>query len=227
VETPARCAAAGCAGSVDTMTEKSRRIRRQMSAPLTALAASAFVAGLVMGLLSYLDRSPVREKFVPGMSAWWQHLGVAVAAGALLAWGQWRHRRRFGPRSGRLWLLAPLGKTAARRVAATRSAAPGRALLALLPAALFFYGFWRAGAQVIGGLDPNNTVNAWGGPTYIGAMACHYLDGLALMGLAAFVINLVVLPGRADRVAGSSVPGQAPAAASQEAAARGSGLGYS
>jgi hypothetical protein len=176
------------------MTDTSRRIRRQMSLPLTALAAAAFAAGVVAGLMRYLDRSPVRATFVPGSSAWWQHAGVAVVAIALLAAAQWRHRRRCGPRSGRLWLLAPLGKAAARRVARTVSGAPGRVLLALLPALLFSYGFWRAGEQVIGGLDPNFTVNAWGGPTYLGAMACHYLDGLALMGLAAWLIDKILLP---------------------------------
>lgn len=179
------------------MTDTSRRILRQISGPLTALAAAAFAVGVVAGLISYLDRSPVREKFIPGSSAWWQHLGVAVVAIALLALGQWRHRRRFGPRSGRLWLLAPLGRAAARRVARTVSGAPGRVLLALLPALLFVYGFWRAGEQVIGGLDPNSTVNAWGGPTYLGAMACHYLDGLALMGLAAWLLGKILLPDRA------------------------------
>jgi hypothetical protein len=176
------------------MTDTSRRILRQMSLPLTALPAAAFAAGVVSGLLSYLDRSPARETLVPGSSAWWQHLGVAVTVIALLAVGQRRHRRRFGPRSGRLWLLAPLGKAAARRVARTVSGAPGRVLLFLLPALLFVYGFWRAGEQVIGGLDPNSTVNAWGGPTYLGAMACHYLDGFALMGLAAWLIDKILLP---------------------------------
>ena len=186
------------------MTDTSRRILRQMSLPLTALAAAVFAGGVGAGLISFLDRSPVRETFVPGSSAWWQHLGVAVVAIALLALGQWRHRRRFGRRSGRLWLLAPLGKAAARRVARTVSGAPGRVLLALLPALLFFYGFWRAGEQVIGGLDPNFTINAWGGPTYLGAMACHYLDGLALMGLAAWLIDKILLPDPAG-------PGRRPA----------------
>jgi hypothetical protein len=197
------------------MTDTSRRILRQMSLPLTALGAAAFAAGVVAGLIRYLDRSPVRETFVPGSSAWWQHLGVAVVVIALLAAGQGRHRRRFGPRSGRLWLLAPLGKAAARRVARTVSSAPGRVLLALPPALLFGYGFWRAGAQVIGGLNPNFTVNAWGGPTYLGAMACHYLDGLALMGLAAWLIDKILLPDPAA----SPVTGPPPAAPAQPATA--------
>jgi hypothetical protein len=212
---------------VDTMTDTSRRILRQISPSLTALAAAVFAGGAVSGLITYLHRSPVRVKFVPGTSAWWQHLGVAVAVGLLLALGQWQHRRRFGRSSGRLWLLAPLGRAAARRVARTASGAPGRALLALPPAVLFSYGFWRAGAQVIGGLDPNSTMNAWGGPTYLGAMACHYLDGLALMGLAAWLIDKILLPGAATvpvsggpaAVPASSNPAAVPASGGPAAAA--------
>jgi hypothetical protein len=196
---------------VDTMTDTRRRILRQISPSLTALAAAVFAGGVVSGLITYLDRSPVRAKFVPGTSAWWQHLGVAVAVGLLLALGQWQHRRRFGRGSGRLWLLAPLGRAAARRVARTASGAPGRVLLALPPAVLFTYGFWRAGAQVIGGLDPNFTMNAWGGPTYLGAMACHYLDGLALMGVAAWLIDKILLPEAAAAVPVSSGPAAVPA----------------
>ena len=44
------------------------------------------------------------------------------------------------------------------------------------------------------GLDPNFTVNAWGGPTYLGAMASHYLDLLVLMGAAAWMLHLILLP---------------------------------
>lgn len=176
------------------MTRTSRRILRQISPTLTALTAAAFAGGVVSGAISYLHRSPVREQFVPGSSAWWQQLGVAIAAGTLLAVGQWRHRRRSGRRTGRLWLLAPLGRAAARRVARTAAAAPGRLLLALLPALLIGYGLWRMGEQVIGGLDPSFTVNAWGGPTYLGAMACHYLDILALMGLTAGLMSKILLP---------------------------------
>jgi hypothetical protein len=54
---------------------------------------------------------------------------------------------------------------------------------------------FRAGLQVTSGIDPNATINAWGGPTYIGAMACHYLDGLLIMAAAAWLLNLL-LPAR-------------------------------
>jgi hypothetical protein len=184
------------------MTIKIRRTVRQLSVPLVILAAAFFALGVVAGLFSYLSRSPVPVKFVPGSSAWAQQLAVAVAACAALGYGRWRHQRRFGPRSGRLRLLAPLGKPAARRVARTLGAlrSPsglGRALLVLPPAALFLYFFARDGEQVLGGLDPNFTVNAWGGPSYLGAMACHYLDGFVLMAVAAWLLDRILLPDRA------------------------------
>ena len=204
----------GLAGQPGTMTIKIRRVVRQLSAPLVILAAALFAAGVISGLFSYVHRSSVRETFIPGSSAWWQQLAVAVVACAAFGYGRWRHQRRFGRHSGRLWLLAPLGKPAARRVARTLSAlrgpsGVGRALLAVLPAAVFLYFFYRNGEQVIGGLDPNFTVNAWGGPTYIGAMACHYLDGLVLMGAAAWLLDRILLPGQPTRPSNGDAPGDA------------------
>src|ERR1017187_9412074 len=193
---------AGPAGERGIMTTKIRRIVRQLSLPLTVLAAALFAAGVIYGWLQYLDRSPVLEKHIPGTSAWWQQL------------------RRFGRDSGRLWLLAPLGKPAARRAARM---VPGalrgqsgfaRALVALPPAGLFFYCFWRAGIQVTGGLDPNSTVNAWGGPTYLGAMACHYLDCCVLMTASAWLLDRILLPDPASARANSNAPaGSAPVSA--------------
>jgi hypothetical protein len=188
------------------MTIKIRRIVRQLSAPLVLLAAALFALGVVAGLFSYLGRSPGLEKFVPGSSAWLQQLAVAVVACVAFGYGRWRHQRRFGRRSDRLWLLAPLGRPAARRAARTLRSLPGsglRALLSVPPAGLFLYGFYRAGLQVIGGLDPNATVNAWGGPTYLGAMACHYLDAIMLMAAAAWLLDRILLPDEATAPSGS------------------------
>jgi hypothetical protein len=217
----------GLAGQPGTMTIKIRRVARQLSAPLVILVAALFAAGVISGLFSYLHRSSVQERFVPGSSAWWQHLAVAVVACAALGYSRWRHRRRFGRHSDRLCLLAPLGKPAARRVAQTLGAlrspsGVGRVLLAVLPAAVFLYFLYRDGEQVIGGLDPNFTVNAWGGPTYIGAMACHYLDGLVLMGAAAWLLGRILLPGQPAAPPTGDAPG-APWAREPAAAVRGSG----
>jgi hypothetical protein len=204
------------------MATKIRRIVRQMSLPLTVLVAALFAAGVISGWFQYLDRSPVLGKHAPGTSAWWQHVAVAVLAGVLFGYARWRHLRRFGRGSGRLWLLAPLGKPAARRAARM---VPGalrgrrgfaRALVALPPAGLFCYGFWRAGLQVTGGLDPNSTVNAWGGPTYLGAMACHYLDACVLMAAAAWLLDRILLPDPANARPNSNAPaGSTPVSGKQ------------
>jgi hypothetical protein len=172
-------------------------VAHQLSGPLTALVGSAFVSGVVYGLLGYLQRSPIRQERVAGTAAWGQQLVLALAAVVILSVGRWWHRRRFGPRSGRLWLLAPLGRHAARRVARAlgfggEAAQPGRLLLAFPAAALFLFCFWRAGVQVTGGLDPNFTVNDWGGPGYAGALACHYLDLFLLAAGAAWFIDRIL-----------------------------------
>jgi hypothetical protein len=137
------------------------------------------------------------EEHVAGTAAWGQQLALALAAIVILSVARPRHRRRFGPRSGRLWLLAPLGKHAALRVASalgfgSEPARAGRVLLALPAAALFLFCLWRAGVQLTAGLDPNFTANAWGGPSYAGAMACHYLDLFLLAGGAAWLIDRVL-----------------------------------
>jgi hypothetical protein len=59
-------------------------------------------------------------------------------------------------------------------------------------AALFLFCFWRAGVQVTRVLDPNFTVNAWGGPSYAGVMACHYLDLFLLAASAAWLMDRIL-----------------------------------
>src|ERR1019366_584393 len=64
------------------------------------------------------------------------------------------------------------------------------------------YVFYRCGMQVTAGLDPNGTVNAWGGPTYLGAMAFHYFDGILMLAAACWLLALILLPDRQqDQVA--------------------------
>jgi hypothetical protein len=183
---------------------RSRCALRHLSPPLVVLAVAVFAGGVAAGYVSYLHGSPVLHTHIPGAAAWPQQLVVAALAGALLGYAYWRHHRLPGRSGEPPWLLSPLGKPAARRLArAVRAglggpAASGRAVLALALAGLFLYGFYRAGEQVTAGLDPNFTVNAWGGPTYLGAMACHYLDLLVLMGAAAWLLHLILPPDPAD-----------------------------
>jgi hypothetical protein len=170
------------------------RITRQISPRLSAFAAGIAAAGIAAGFIQYLQRSPIRETHLPGKSAWTQQLIVAAVACALYGVARWRHGRRFGRGSGRLLLLAPLGKSAASRLMATMRQVSWRSAAALPPLAVISYSFWRAGEQVTGGLDPNFTVNAWGGPTYLGAMACHYLDATLMIAVSAWLLDKILLP---------------------------------
>jgi len=87
-----------------------------------------------------------------------------------------------------------IGARAGIRLKATlRAGQVSRVLLAAALVLLIAYGWFRAGMQVLGGLDPNFTANAWGGPSYLGAMACHYLDCGLIMAVAAGALDLVLV----------------------------------
>lgn len=172
-------------------------LTRQFSPLLTGSAVGLAAVGVVTGLVSYLHRSPVRETHTSGTAAWPAHLVLAAVALALYGTARWR-RRRSG-RDGGLLLLAPLGRRAASRTVATMRRMSWRPVAALPPLAMIGYGFWRTGEQITAGLDPNFTVNAWGGPTYLGAMACHYLDGGLIMAVCAWLLDRILLPSATDR----------------------------
>ncbi len=187
-------------GMKPRLSTRRRRAAAGLSPVLSALAVTALSAGVVSGGVTYHDRSPVRAGHSAGTAAWGPHLIVLILAGALTA-GAWLRRRRLpSERRPRGLLPAPLGRPAARRIGLTARAvrhSPAGlwrlAVLALL-AVLLLYLCWRAGVQMLGGLDPNFTVNAWGGPSYAGAMACHYLD-LAVVGtVAAGLLDQALLP---------------------------------
>ena len=180
------------------------RITRPISPRLSASAVGIVAVGIATGFFGYLHRSPIREAHVPGTSAWAQQLIAAAAACVVYGVARWRHGRRFGRGSGRLLLLAPLGRSAASRLMATMRQVSWRSAAALPPLAVIGYSFWRVGEQITGGLDPNFTVNAWGGPTYLGAMACHYLDAALIIAVSAWLLDMILVPAAAAE--GSATP---------------------
>ena len=129
---------------------RGRRALRHLSPPLVVLAAAAFAGGVAAGYITYLHRSPVLARHIPGTAAWPQQGVVAVVTCALFGYAFWRHRRTPGRPGEPLSLLSPVGKPAARRLARTIGSgldgpsAVGRAVLALALAGLFLYGFYRA-----------------------------------------------------------------------------------
>jgi len=167
-------------------------VTRQISPLLAVAAAGVTAVGVATGFLRYLDRSPIRESTAPGASAWGQQLAVAAVAGLLYDLARWRHRRRFGRGGGRLLLLAPVGRDAAARLLAAARRASWRTVAALPPLAVICYCCWRVGEQATAGLDPNFTANAWGGPSYLGAMACHYLDIALIVGASGWLLDKIL-----------------------------------
>ncbi|GAA5050676.1 hypothetical protein [Nocardia callitridis] len=174
-------------------TDSNTHCPTTLSRPLTAVALASLAAGLVSGGVLLLQRDPERADHVDGTAAWWPHavLALITVAGLVLL-------RRRGVDLARS-ALAPIGTSAARRLAATVRSVPHhptaalRLLGGLVPLAILVFGPFRTGQQVLAGLDPNFTVNAWGGPSYVGAMACHYLDGALMMALAAWLLHLLLL----------------------------------
>ena len=192
------------ADEADNSSNAISRITRQISPHLSAAAAGIAAVGIVTGFIEYLHRSPIREAHLPGTSAWAQHLIAAAVACALYGVVRWRRERRSVRGSGRLLLLAPLGRSAVSRLMVTMRQVSWRSAAALPPLAVIGYSIWRAGEQVTAGLDPNFTVDAWGGPTYLGAMACHYLDAALLIAVSAWLLNKILPPAAAAE--GSAAP---------------------
>jgi hypothetical protein len=112
------------------------------------------------------------------------HVALAVVTLAALAVARHRDRDRL-----RAFLRRPFTATGWRDLTGallwrTKGVRP----LRFLAAAVMLYTPLRAGVQVLAGLDPDFTRTAWGGPTYAGAMAAHYLDGALMFFAAAAVV---------------------------------------
>ena len=145
------------------------------------LYGTLFAVGVAAGGVELAVDSDQTTSAAGVATANWVHVGLAVLALALLAAARRRDRaattaflRRPGTAAGwRDWLD---GLTWRGRPVLLRP-------LVFLGVVVMAYTPLRAGGQVLAGLDPDFTRDAWGGPTYLGALAAHYLDG-ALMFLA-------------------------------------------
>lgn len=175
-----------------------RRFRLSRITAVTFLAL--FLLGVAKGAAAYAHRSLVPEPHAGGTNAITIHVLLAIAAVAVVTAVELRRSRQPGGRGPSPW-AAPFSATALRRLARTVGFARGLSLasaarvLVTVPLLLILaYTPFRLGAQVIGGLDPNATVNAWGGPTYAGAFLAHWLDGIVGFYAAAFLLGRVLLP---------------------------------
>lgn len=167
--------------------------RLQLSRPAVITATVSVLAGLASGVAMYLHRSGTLEPQVAGTEAWLPHLGVLAVVAVWFAVAS-----RRSPLGWQV-IFAPLGRPVAARIGATfRSGFGVPALLRCLAVAFLVlleaYLAWRIGLQVFAGLDPNFSRNAWGGPSYQGAMFCHYLDGALLYPICHLLLWRITVP---------------------------------
>lgn len=180
-----------------TMLERCR-----LSPWLTATTLAALGLGVLAGGLELIAAQPTAVRHRPGTDAWGVHIALTVVA---LAWivAAVRYPAARPP--------LPLSAGFARRVrAAYRS--PLRAVPVTLLLVLCLYLVWRMGQQVLGGLDPAFTANAWGGPGYAGAFYCHYLDCLLQIAVGLLVVDRLrpggAHSGRSGRTGDTAITGR-------------------
>jgi hypothetical protein len=154
--------------------------------------AAMFMIGLAKGAIAYSRRSSVLKAHVAGTNAITVHIVIAIVAAAAVIFIQVR-RWRMRDKPGSSPWIAPFSSSAMARMSRAIRLSPGAAAVRALPMALLtlvlLYAPYRMGAQIIGGLDPNSTVNAWGGPSYAGAMLAHWLDCIVGFYVAAFLLG--------------------------------------
>ena len=142
------------------------------------LYGTLFAIGVGFGGVELARDSDTTSSAAGVATANWVHVGLGVVALVLLV-SFWRR----DPAATAAFLRRPL--TAAGWSDWLDGLAwRGRPRLlrpvVFLGVLLMAYSPLRAGEQVLAGLDPDFTRDAWGGPSYLGAMAAHYLDAVLM-----------------------------------------------
>jgi hypothetical protein len=169
---------------------------KYLSKTSVSICAGLFVLGTVDGWVVYTQRSHTLEKHVVGTNAWGIHLLLALGLAATIAVSMFYHAKA-PKRPYNMW-VAPFTKDALKRVKNTVMLKNGKTtgtmvravVVALLLLTMLFY-FFRAGMQIIGSADPNFVINAWGGPTRLGASLAHWMDGVYLFYISAGIVALL------------------------------------
>jgi hypothetical protein len=183
--------------------------RRKLSRLSVTVCGLLLAAGIAEGAQAYARRAPGIERHAAGTNAITVHLVLAAATATVVIAVQARRSRQPAPRRGPSPWAAPFSADAVSRLLRTLRFAAGPSLpnlaraVATVPLVLvLLYTPFMMGAHITSDLNPNATVNAWGGPTYIGAVMAHWLDGIIGFYAAAFVLSRLLLPASA---AGQSV----------------------
>ena len=162
----------------------------------TTLNVFAFllVAGLGFGAYRYSHRPATFPPNDPANNAILVHLIIAACVVLTVAAIQLYRKRK---RLSNIW-LAPFSQNALQRFKATILPKPVtvlsiiRAALCLPLLIVILFEPFRMGAQIIGALDPSEPANAWGGPSYAGAMAAHYMDCLIFIYVSALILHWIM-----------------------------------
>jgi hypothetical protein len=167
---------------------------------LTALSLIA-LAGLYYGYYRYTHHSTPYVPDDPKNDAILVHIIIAICTVIAVAAIQIYRNRKQLPN---IW-KAPFTQNALQRLKATMSLKPfgflsiPRAVVSFLMAFVILFAPFRMSEQIIGGLDQAQTNNAWGGPSYAGAMAAHYMDMLIIVYVCALILHLVMVKRTATR----------------------------
>jgi hypothetical protein len=185
------------------LLECHRRRRSRLSATVFGLL---FAAGIAEGAEAYTRRTPGIERHAAGTNAITVHIVLAAAAATVVIAIQVRRSRQPARRRGPSPWAVPFSATAVSRLLRTLRFAAGpslanlaRFITALVLVLVLLYAPFEMGAHTISDLNPNATVNAWGGPTYAGAVLAHWLDGVAGFYAAAFLLSRLVTGFRRDK----------------------------
>jgi hypothetical protein len=178
--------------------------RYRLSRVTATVFAVLLVTGIAEGAAEYAHRSPKIEQHVAGTNAITVHVLIAVAAAAAVIAVQARRSRQPARQRGPSPWAAPFSAGAVSRLLRTLRFAGGPSLpnlaraVATVPLVLvLLYAPFMMGAHITSDLNPNATVNAWGGPTYIGAVMAHWLDGIIGFYAVAFLLSRLLLPAAA------------------------------
>lgn len=152
---------------------------------------------MLLGVLSQRGRGPEVADHRPQDNAIVPHLviGALVLATAVILTVVTRSLR---------WIWTPVsGRSGARIRATFRGVSDSptgvlrcAAVVALV--AFVLYLLLRMGLQATAGLHPDFTVNAWGGPTALGAFAAHGVDAIVCIGLVCALGHVVLRPAAED-----------------------------
>jgi hypothetical protein len=190
--------------AAERIGQRPENLQHQPSRLSVTVLLALFLIGVVEGAVEYAHRPPVTGRHVAGANAITVQVVLAIAAAAAVISIQARRSRRPARPGYSPW-AAPFSASAVARLGRTiRFAHPlspqnlARVMATVPLVLVLLYIPFRMGAQITGGLDPNATVNAWGGPSYLGALLAHWLDCLVGFYVAAFLLSHMLLPAAAE-----------------------------